>query len=161
MNYFKIEYKMIEGKEWIKRDFPNAIQLYNFVKPIRHLINIKEKWIDVDGFDGRYQISNLGNLRSNWGKRKKSKNFRPTKHGYLRVDLYKPMEVKTGNRNSNRKSLLGHCLVAQAFCYNAEPDLLDEVDHMNGYCDYNEFWNLRWADRIMNLDNRKFNDTPF
>ena len=62
-----------------------------------------EIWKDIPGYEGEYQVSNLGNVRSI-----KVKELKPCKHktGYYRVELFK---------NGKGKTHLVHRLVYSAF----------------------------------------------
>lgn len=113
---------------------------------------VLETWEWIKGYEGKYKISNLGRVKSFKGKKPRIMKQRPTKHGYLRVCLYGD-STPGAKKNHNRQSFLVHCLVAEAFCYNPEPEILDEVDHINRIVDDNVFYNLRWANREMQFEN--------
>lgn len=105
----------------------------------------KEIWKDIDGFEGRYQVSNLGNVRSLL--RNPTKILHQALNGkktYRRISLYK------------NRILTSHCvhrLVAAAFISN--PNNLPEVNHKDWNTLNNNVNNLEWCDRIYNLKNRK------
>ena len=63
----------------------------------------KEIWKDIKEYDGKYQVSNLGNVRNN-----KNHILKPSKNrkGYLNVVLYK---------NNASKTLRIHRLVALTY----------------------------------------------
>ena len=81
--------------------------------------NIQEIWKDIPNYEGYYQVSNLGNVKSlarfnNLGKRVKErvlKNLVTTTKGYLVVRLSKIGLVKT-------KQI--HQLVAEAFLNHSQ-----------------------------------------
>lgn len=82
---------------------------------------MSEEWKDVVDYEGKYQVSNYGNVRSlNYNKTGKTKLLKPTKNtgGYLRVSLRKDRE---------RKIKLVHRLVAEAFVPN--PHGYSEINH--------------------------------
>ena len=85
-----------------------------------------ETWRDVNGYDGSYQISNYGNVKS----------F----NGYLFVTLYK---------NGKTKHYLIHRLVAEAFIPN--PNGLPEINHKDENKENNSVENLEWCDRSYNM----------
>lgn len=112
-----------------------------------------EIWKDIKGYEGLYQVSNLGRVKSldrvveyKDGKKclYKSKLLIGTDNGrgYLIVNLRK---------NGARKSFLIHRLVAEAFVPN--PDNKLTVDHMNRNRADNRMDNLRWATRLEQADN--------
>lgn len=93
---------------------------------------MEEIWKDIDGFQGKYQVSNLGKVRR-IGKRILKPQVR--KHGYLGVWLY------DGHNNAKMESI--HRLVAKAFLPN--PDGLDEVNHLDENKQNNCVDNLAWC----------------
>lgn len=97
-----------------------------------------EQWRDIDGYDGAYQVSDLGRVRSNksgeWRVLKPSKNTK----GYLQVALWKDGEKKG-------KGFRVHRLVAQAFIpnYDSSKTL---INHINEVKTDNRVSNLEWCD---------------
>lgn len=80
-----------------------------------------EQWRDVDGYDGAYQVSDLGRVRSlKYGK---VRVLRPGKHrqGYLQVALC---------QDGKQKSVYVHRIVAQAFIENDDKSKTD-INHIN------------------------------
>ena len=97
---------------------------------------MEESWKDIEGYEGLYQISNKGRVKSlKNNKTKKEKILKPINvKGYLKVDLYK---------NKTRKNLLVHRLVANAFLTN--PHNLLEVNHKDENKQNNSVENLEWC----------------
>ena len=101
---------------------------------------MEEVWKKIEMYDGMYEISNLGRVKSH--KRKEVKILKPTKdrYGYLGVRLCK-------NCVMSRFKL--HRLVAQYFVEN--PNNYREVNHKDGNKENNVFENLEWVTRSQNL----------
>ncbi|MBQ7705993.1 MAG: HNH endonuclease [Selenomonadaceae bacterium] len=98
-----------------------------------------ENWYNVDEFEGGYQISTYGRLKSL--KRKKPKILKPgiSSGGYLHFDLWK---------DSKYQMCTVHTLVAKAFIPN--PENKPEVDHIYGIRLDNYVENLRWVTQLEN-----------
>lgn len=98
---------------------------------------MKEIWKDIDGYDGRYQVSNLGNVRitsyRNTGMKRLMK-ISLTNCGYCKVELY---------RDKKGKMQYVHRLVAMAFIPN--PHNKPQVNHIDGNKTNNSVSNLEWA----------------
>lgn len=103
---------------------------------------MEEIWKDIEGFEGLYQVSNLGNVKSLPRNTTKGKLLKPakTRNGYLQVVL---------SKNGEAKRFYIHRLVAEAFLPNE--DELPEVDHINSDKTDNRVANLQWISRVENL----------
>lgn len=104
---------------------------------------IDEEWRDVVGYEGGYEVSNMGRVRSldrfcNGAKPRvcNGKLLRPrtTKLGYHQASLWKDTKVKY---------VLVHRLVAMAFIANQ--DCLPMVNHIDGNKGNNVVPNLEWV----------------
>ena len=111
---------------------------------------MQEIWKDVKGFEGFYQVSNLGRVRSldrivvseNRSTQKIKgaiKKVKVGKNGYYMVMFYK---------DSKYKCAYVHRLVAQAFIPN--PDNLPQVNHKDEIRTNNCVDNLEWCDSKYN-----------
>lgn len=103
-----------------------------------------EVWKPVVGYEGLYEVSNIGRVRSiNFHNSGKAKVMRPSLNtwGYLIVDLRK---------NNKRHSYTVHRLVAFAFIPN--PDNLPEINHKNEIKYDNTVENLEWCTRKYNMN---------
>ena len=94
-----------------------------------------EQWRDVEGYDGMYEVSDLGRVRSlKFGKVRVMRSGK-TKDGYLRVDLY---------RNGKYNHSLVHRLVAQAFIPN-DDESKTIINHIDENKHNNKVSNLEWC----------------
>lgn len=104
---------------------------------------MKEIWKDIKGYEGLYQVSNMGNVKSlNYRHTGKERILRPMviRNGYLIVTLYK---------NGKCKRLLVHRLVLMTFAPINNMDKLD-VNHRDENKKNNNLDNLEWCDRKYN-----------
>ena len=105
-----------------------------------------EIWKDIEGYEGLYQVSNMGRVKSlNYsgckGKERIMKqNF--SDKGYLKISLKKNRKIKTFKT---------HRLVGIAFIPNVENK--PEIDHINTIKTDNRVENLRFVTRKENNNN--------
>ena len=117
-----------------------------------------EKWKDIPGYEGSYEVSNKGRVRSKKGKTTYTKRHgkRVWKSRVLkeknktareqRVDLWKEGEPKT---------FLVHRLVAMAFIPN--PENKPCINHKDGDPRNNKIGNLEWCTYKENENHAKRN----
>lgn len=101
------------------------------------LVGQKEKWVDINGYEGLYQISNSGIIKSlNYKNRGYEKNLclSHDAYGYLQVSLFK---------NKIEKKFKVHRLVCHNFIEN--PNNYPCVNHKNQIKDDNRSCNLEWC----------------
>ena len=116
-----------------------------------------ENWKDIKGYEGYYQVSDFGNVRSldryiSNGKStflKKGKDLKASlnNYGYKRVGLWK---------DNKSKHFCLHSLVAIAFLNhipNGKNDIV--VDHINEIKTDNKLVNLRLIDNRENVSRKK------
>jgi hypothetical protein len=116
---------------------------------------MQEIWKPITGYEGYYEVSNHGKVRSvariihkvhspsgtvyQWCKPSMILNSNRGGHNYLRVDLCVDYVAKTH---------YVHRLVAETFIPN--PDDLPEINHMDEDRHNNHVDNLEWCSRIYN-----------
>lgn len=106
-----------------------------------------EEWRDVVGYEGLYEVSNLGNIRSlpkyNFSTTRIIKQTLNKKRGRLSVMLCHDPQ--------SRKRCSVHRLVAEAFVKNNDPQKYTEVNHKDENPLNNRADNLEWCDRWYNM----------
>ena len=100
---------------------------------------MKEEWRDIVGYEGKYQVSNLGRVRSLFcqsGKRKKPWILK----GKIDRYGYRVVCLRWNGKNTHKTV---HRIVALAFIPN--PEGKETVNHINGDKLDNRSCNLEWA----------------
>lgn len=126
-------------REWLEKrsieKYLPAYQAFISVYPFGLKDLDGEIWADVEGYEGLYEISNFGRVKS-FAKSRKGKILTPTfeKVGYSRVIL---------SKDCIHQKYLIHRLVATAFVPN--PENKEEVNHIDGNKLNNYFENLEWV----------------
>lgn len=97
------------------------------------MIRTSEEWAQIKGYEGVYEVSNLGRVASiRGGKRKILKPSKPT--GYFQVVL---------SKNNSKRTYRVHRLVAEAFIPN--PENLPVINHIDEVKTNNFVENLEWC----------------
>lgn len=117
-----------------------------------------EIWKDIAGHEGRYQVSNMGRVKSlvkPYRRMEKVLKGSPNTTGYILVQLQ--------NGKEGRHSLLVHRLVMMAFEPREDMSEL-EVNHKDLDTSNNKLSNLEWMTARENKDHfyasSKFRDNP-
>lgn len=100
-----------------------------------------EEWRDIAGYEGLYQVSNFGRVKSFHKGKISIMTPYVTPNGYLMVTLH---------NGKNRKRMTIHRLVAKAFLSN--PENFPAVDHKFGNKFDNCAENLEWVSYAENTD---------
>lgn len=106
-----------------------------------------EQWKDIIGYEGLYQVSNLGRVKRLAGKRVKQERFIVTSNNglnYLFYNLWK---------NNKVKKAYVHRLIAEAFIDNPENKRC--VDHKDFNPLNNSIDNLQWATQSENVHKQR------
>lgn len=110
---------------------------------------LMEQWKDVEGYEGMYQVSNLGRVKSLSRKRAIGSNWR-----IIEERILKPQNAKDGYKQVNlcrdgrQKSVTVHRLVAETFIDN--PDNKKTINHISGIKEDNRLINLEWMSQTEN-----------
>ena len=99
-----------------------------------------EQWRDIEGYDGLYEVSDLGRVRSRYSGEWRVLSAVKDKDGYLRVNLWK---------DGKHKNISVHRLVAQAFIPN-DDESKTQINHKNEDKSDNKVSNIEWCDRRYN-----------
>lgn len=98
---------------------------------------MEEIWKDIYGYEGKYQVSNTGKVRSlNYN------NTSIVRELKQKINRYGYMEVKL-SKNNKAKDFMVARLVAMHFIPN--PNYKDEVMHISKDATDNSVLNLKWA----------------
>ncbi len=121
-----------------------------------------EEWKSVPSYEGLYEVSNTGKVKSLARWKQNDPNRTPywiperliyqhkAPHGYMMVCL---------SKNGDTRTFSVHRLMLRAFL--GEPPHKHEACHANGIRDDNRLENLRWDTRVNNFkDREKHGNTP-
>ena len=107
---------------------------------------VQEVWKDIEGYEGLYQISNFGRVKSFVKSRPKIKSLSNDKDGYLLCVL---------NKLNKKRTFKVHRLVAMSFIPN--PENKSQVNHKDGNKHNNIVDNLEWVTPVENMYHARIN----
>lgn len=112
-----------------------------------------EIWKDIGGYEGLYQVSNLGNIKS------LKRNLSNGSGRYFRAEIIlsqtennKGYKMVTMYKNGKYKEFTVHRLVAKSFIPNVM--CCDQVNHIDGNKENNCSFNLEWCTNGYNQKHR-------
>lgn len=111
---------------------------------------MKEEWKPINGYEGLYEVSNFGRIKSlifHNGKNDRILKQRINKYGYAQVGLYH-------NKEKQPKTFTVHRIVASNFITN--PNNYNQVNHIDGNKTNNNVNNLQWCNSKINNRHRVY-----
>lgn len=124
------------------------------MKELLRQIDPSEEWTPIVGYEGHYEVSNLGRIRS-VERRVKTTNSGVATTQLIRKKIFKPQPARQGYhqvclcRNNHRHSYSICRLVAKAFIPN--PLNKPQVNHKNSNRKDNRAENLEWVTALENM----------
>lgn len=103
---------------------------------------MQEIWREIDGYDGFYQVSNLGNIKSVGGQIGSAIRKPRVLKQSLTADGYPKVRLQRGKKD---RTVTVHRLVAMHFVPN--PNNEETVNHIDGDKANNVYSNLEWMNR--------------
>lgn len=117
---------------------------------------MQEEWKLIEWSNGYYYISNMGRCKREShividknGKRltRKEKFLNPI---FNKISGYYQYNIATPDRKGKKEYV--HRLVAFAFVNNPNPELYDQVNHIDGDKGNNVYTNLEWVNEKLNME---------
>lgn len=114
----------------------------------------EEHWKPVKGYEGQYEVSDKGRVRSIDRYIPYQKN--PSKKAHIKGKMKKPFVAHDGylrvalSKNGKSKKFFVHRLVLEAFSPNPDPEHLTQINHKNEITNDNRVENLEWCTQTYN-----------
>lgn len=125
------------------------LSLENIIEEVDGIVYVEE-WKPIRGYEGLYEVSSFGRVKSlakQWISGKNNFKSKPDTimvqviaKGYLRLTL---------KNDGNQKTFIVNRIVAAHYWDN--PDNLPEVNHLNGIKVDNFYKNLKWSTKSDNI----------
>lgn len=110
-----------------------------------------EEWRPIEGYEGLYEVSDWGRIKSLEKKYFNGKGWMKIEEHIMKVykdkDGYELVRLK---KNGDGSTLRVHRIVGQTFIPNDEGKPV--IDHIDGNTSNNCVWNLRWCTQKENLN---------
>ena len=111
---------------------------------------MEEIWKPVRGYEGLYEVSNLGRVKSLPRYVERGKGFLPVKGGIMGFSMIRGYRRVMLSRDARGRLTMVHRIVAEAFIENTNNKPF--IDHINGIRDDNRVENLHWVTRVENMN---------
>ena len=138
---------IVKNNEYFMPHFLFSIIFCIFAENVKNM----EEWRNIEKYEGSYQVSNEGRVKSIERKVPFRNSFRTIKERILKLiddeDEYKVVNLY---KEGSKKMKKVHRLVADAFIPN--PDKLPQVNHKDENHSNNNVDNLEWCDPPYNLN---------
>lgn len=114
----------------------------------------EEHWKPIKGYEGLYEVSDKGRVRSIDRYIPYQKN--PSKKAHIKGKMKKPFVAHDGylrvalSKNGKSKKFFVHRLVLEAFGPNPDPEHLTQINHKNEITNDNRVENLEWCTQTYN-----------
>ena len=108
---------------------------------------MEEIWKDIKGYEGKYQISNLGRVKSLYTQNQYKKTYRTLIMKLGKRNGYNVIVLE--NKRNNRRCYQIHRLVAEAFLKN--PNNFQIINHIDENRTNNNVNNLEWCTQKYNV----------
>lgn len=122
-----------------------------------------EKWADIKGYEGSYQVSNLGGVRSlnKITKTKKGERFYKGKLLKPFIDKKTKYTIYGLSLNGEVTNMRAHVLVAIGFLNHVPSKFNKVVDHIDGNPMNNSLFNLQIISHRENISKSKSNNLEY